>query len=385
MRDEPLDEQTYDSRRMAQWLAGDTLIRKPLPAEHFIEHGENAEMRWSALRDQGHLVPTERFFVRNHTSTPHIDVTSWRLRLFGAGLAGAPTIDNPVELSYAELRGFPRVTLTATVECAGNGRSLFADQQGQPTPGTPWRLGAVGVARWGGVRLADVLRHAGLTDRAVDLMPQGLDDHWISEGIDYGPVRRPLPIAKALHDVLLVDEMNGEPLPPDHGYPVRLIVPDWVGVASIKWLGQIEVADTALFSPWNTEFYRLFGPGRADGGDRLESQVVKSAFELDWPARLPAGERIVLRGRSWSANGRIRQVRVSTDGGASWREARLTGPDLPHAWRCWELDWQPATAGAYELLARATDATGAGQPDVTPYNEMGYLFDAVARHPVTVG
>jgi DMSO/TMAO reductase YedYZ molybdopterin-dependent catalytic subunit len=188
-------------------------------------------------------------------------------------------------------------------------------------------------------------------------------------------------VRKALHDVLLAYEMNGEPLPPDHGHPVRLVVPGWIGIASIKWVGSIEVSDTPLFTPWNTQFYRLFGPDQPAQGRPFNRQVIKSAFELDPGAQLPAGERLRLRGRSWSADGPIRHVDVSTDGGQHWRRARRVGGSEGGAWQRWEVDWRPA-AGAHELLARATDVRGNTQPEVAAYNELGYLLDAVVRHPV---
>ncbi len=418
MGDDLLDEGHYDRTRLRQWLAGTARgagltrrdlfrlsaavgaaagvaaavgpgspagaadpaagpIVKPLPPELFTIAGTNAEMRWSAMRDQGHLVPVDRFFVRNHTSTPRIDADTWRLLLTGAGLSRGP-----VELSLRRLRRLPAETVTAAVECAGNGRSFFTTQQGQTVSGTAWRLGAIGVARWRGVRLSTVLRYAGLTRHAVDVLPSGLDDNFVTGGVDLGPVRRPLPVRKALHDVLLAYEMNGEPLPPDHGHPVRLIVPGWIGISSIKWLGTIEVADEPLFTPWNTQFYRLFGPDHPADGEIVHRQVVKSAFELDHGATLPAGRTIRLTGRSWSPGGGIRRVEVSTDGGVTWCRAHLHGPDA--GWRRWALDWRPAAPGAYELRARATDDRGVSQPDVAPYNTLGYLFGAVVRHPVTV-
>jgi DMSO/TMAO reductase YedYZ molybdopterin-dependent catalytic subunit len=335
-------------------------------------------MRWSAMRDQGYLVPVDRFFVRNHTSTPLLDADTWRLTVTGAGLRGGP-----VELSLRDLRRLPSETAVTTVECAGNGRSFFTTQQSQTVSGTAWRLGAVGVARWRGVRLSTVLRRAGLSHRAVDVLPAGLDPNYVTGGVDLGPVRRPMPVGKALDDVLLAHEMNGEPLPSDHGHPVRLVVPHWIGIASIKWVGTIEVSDEPLFSPWNTQFYRLFGPEFPAAGQAFDRQVIKSAFELDFGARLPAGRTTRLTGRSWSAGGAIRRVDVSTDGGRRWRPARPVGPSPAHAWQRWELDWRP-DPGSYELLARATDVHGTTQPDVARYNTLGYLFDGVVRHPVTV-
>ncbi|BCJ46470.1 sulfite oxidase [Actinoplanes ianthinogenes] len=404
-----IDEAAYDETRLRDWLAGrargfsrrdlfalaaavgagaaglpsspaaaaGSPIVKPLPPELFRVLGTNAETKWSALKDQGYLVPVDRFFVRNHTSTPIIDAATWSLEVSGSGLRG-----DAAHFTLADLRRLPAQTHTVAVECAGNGRGYYSSQQGQTVSGTAWGLGAVGVARWRGVRLSTVLRRAGVRRDAVDVQPIGLDPNFVSGGVDLGPVRRPFPIAKAFDDVLLAYEMNGEPLPADHGHPVRVIVPHWIGIASIKWAGRIEVSAEPLFSPWNTQFYRLFGPEFPAEGRPFDRQVIKSASELEPGTTVAAGHRVRLTGRSWSAGGRIRRVEVSTDGGATWRHARFTGPSRDGAWQQWELDWRPA-AGAYELLARATDVHGNTQPDVARYNTLGYLFDAVVRVPVS--
>jgi DMSO/TMAO reductase YedYZ molybdopterin-dependent catalytic subunit len=344
-------------------------IVKPLPPEWFTRRDTSAEMRWEGMRGQGYLVPTERFFVRNHTTTPRIDPQTYRLEMFGRGLRGGQ-----VGFSYDDLTALPSVERTVAIECAGNGRSLFASQQGMRTPGSQWGLGAVGVTRWRGVPLAEVLERAGLRPGAVDVMPTELDAPYVTDGVDHGRVRRPLPVGKALDDVLLAYEMNGETLPPDHGFPVRLVVPGWIGIASVKWVGRIEVSTTRLWSPWNTKWYpRLFS-----------EQVVKSAFELPWDGVLPLGRRRVLQGRSWSACGPVRQVEVSTDGGASWRRAHLQGPNRGGAWARWSIPWTPRRRGRTELLARATDAHGRRQPERVPFNCEGYMFWAAARHPVTI-
>lgn len=412
------DEATYDRTRLTQWRAGEARgdgmsrrrmlrltaggglaltafgsmpagtasaaapIVKPLPPEFFEVYGTNAETRWEALSGQGYLTPIDRFFVRNHTSTPLIDAATWRLKLFGTGLRGAPTADKPVEFTYRDLLRLPSETITSAIECAGNGRSYFASQQGQTVSGTAWKLGAIGVARWRGVRLSTVLAMAGLTRRAVDVLPEGLDADYVAGGVNLGKVRRPLPVAKALQDVLLAYEMNGRPLPPDHGHPVRLVVPSWVGISSIKWLGRIEVSETPLVSPWNTQYYRLLGPDYPADGTVVTRQVVKSAFELPWNAEFEAGGRHVLRGRSWSGNGRIRRIEVNT--GEGWRQARTVGQSADRGWQRWEIPWRTGTPGDHTLRARATDITGVTQPDVAPYNTQGYLFGAVVRHPVKV-
>ncbi|MFI6333789.1 sulfite oxidase [Streptomyces sp. NPDC050535] len=424
----PHDESAYDRRRLRQWLAGDAradgvdrrdLLRllaaagltatvpsafgapaaaaagtsvtpaatvpgivKPLPDDWFTARGTNAETKFASLAGTGYHTPNDHFFVRNHTATPLLDAKTWTLTLWGDGLAR----EEPVEFTLGDLKRLPATTRTAFVECAGNGRSFFTTQQGQPVSGTAWTLGAIGTARWKGVRLAEVLRRAGLTDRAVDVLPRGLDAEYVTaDGTNLGHVRRPLPLSKALDDVLLAYEMNGEPLPADHGHPVRVLVPSWVGIASIKWVGDIEVSAQPLYSPWNTDFYRLFGAAHPEGGSApLTRQTLKSAFELGWNASLAAGTRHRLTGRSWSGGRGVVRVEVSTDGGANWRRARLYDAPSRTGWVRWSTDWRPATPGAYTLLARATDTTGRTQPETTVPNTQGYLFDAVVRHPVQV-
>jgi DMSO/TMAO reductase YedYZ molybdopterin-dependent catalytic subunit len=354
-------------------------IRKPLPDAWFIPRGTNAETRWEALRGVGYLTPSARFFVRNHTATPLIDRATWRLQVFGTG------VRRPRAFSLRDLERLPHRDLTAFIECAGNGRSYFARQQGTPAAGTAWGLGAVGVARWRGVPLRDVLERAGVRRTAVDVMPQGLDDPVkAADGTDQGRVRRPLPIGKALDDVLLAYEMNGHDLPPDHGAPVRLVVPGWVGVASIKWVGSIEVSTQPLFSPWNTTSYRMVGPDYPADSPPLGEQPIKSAFELAEGRTVTSGAPTTLHGRSWCGGARPKSVAVSTDGGATWRPAKLRRPDPAYAWVRWSIDWTPGAPGPVQLLARATDASGRTQPDTVPFNRDGYQFWAVARLALTV-
>ncbi|MFE3517964.1 sulfite oxidase [Streptomyces sp. NPDC059166] len=355
-------------------------VVKPLPPEFFTLRGTNAETNFEALRDTGLLTPVDRFFVRNHTATPSVDAARWTLTVWGNGLRGGP-----VDFSYDALRALPSVTRTAFVECAGNGRSFFTSQQGQQVSGTAWTLGAIGTARWRGVRLAEVLRRAGIGRHAVDVLPRGLDAEVAGDGVNLGRVRRPLPVSKAMDDVLLAYEMNGEPLPPDHGAPVRLIVPSWVGIANIKWVGDIEVSEQPLLSPWNTGLYRLFGPGHPpEGSAPLTRQTLKSAFELAPGASFAVGREHRLTGRSWSGGTPVRSVEISTDGGGRWRPARLRDEPRAGSWVRWAADWVPRATGPTVLLARATDRSGRVQPAATAHNTQGYLFDAVVRHAVTV-
>jgi DMSO/TMAO reductase YedYZ molybdopterin-dependent catalytic subunit len=371
-------------------VAGAPAILKPLPPAWFIDYGTNAEMRWDSVDPAVYATTQERMFVRNHVSTPTIDASTYSLRIFGDGL------EDPagVSLTLDQLKAFPNVRHTSVHECTGNGRSFFTTQQGQSVAGTKWTLGAVASVQWDGVRLADVLRAVGIRPDAVSIMSTGLDPHYVSGGVDYGPVRRPFPVAKAFDDALLAWGVDGAPLLPDHGYPLRLVLPGWIGIASTKWLGSLEVSTSEQSSPWSTTWYNIDGP--------LTANPVRSAFELPWNAQIPAGPEVTLTGRSWSGAAPIAAVEISVDGGATWRHADLgrtyVGRGEPHrgsgrpaelgdggfGWTQWSFTLRRPAKGPRTLMARATDQAGRTQPDVAAYNPNGYFFDAVVRHPVTL-
>ena len=343
-------------------------IKKPLPPGLFRDYGENAETRWEAMSGGDYLTGSDRFYVRNHGRTPEIDAASWRLRVDGAG------VERGLELSYEELLDLPAVSVVCNLECAGNGRVFFGEDQGRAAEGTPWRLGAVGVAQWRGVALRALLERAGFKATAVEVVPEGADGG-----------RRPLPLTKALEEETIVAyAMNGEPLGPDHGFPARVVVPGWYAVASIKWVCRIHVSEEPVRVPWNSEEYVMVGgEGGISGalGPAVTVQGIKSALELPWPARLPRG-RHVLFGRAWSGGGEISRVEYSLDG-KGWRTARLEGPNIPRAWVRFAFDWD-AAPGEHEIRLRATDAAGNAQPDTVPHNELGYDYNAVVAHPITV-
>ncbi len=355
-------------------------IIKPLPAGRFVDFRDggstsysfgdlalNAEMRWEAMADEGYLTPNHLFFIRNHAPTPRIDPSTWALRVEGRGVERALTI------GYEELLRMPSVSIVRALECAGNGRVFFKERQDREAPGTPWRLGAIGVAEWTGVPLREILERAGLKKSAREVMP---------ESLDVVRMRRPLPVEKALEeDTLLAFGMNGEVLPPDHGFPARVVVPGWAAVASVKWVGRICVSEERLFSPWNTEKYVFTGGDLGERREPVTAQVLKSALELPWPARLPRGRQLI-RGRSWSARGAISRVEYSI-GGEPWRRARLEGPNIPGAWVRWSLTWN-ARPGDHEVRVRASDSAGDAQPEVVPWNELGYLYGGVVGHPIKV-
>ncbi|MBI2851903.1 MAG: sulfite oxidase [Chloroflexi bacterium] len=349
-------------------------IHKPVPENYFIPLGTNAEMRFEVMADQTYIIPNSYFFVRSHTSAPLIDAKTWRLRIEGDG------VQRPLELTYDDLLKMPSRTVTRFIECAGNGRSFFATLLDRPAEGGQWKLGAYGVAGWTGVPLRELLKRAGIKQTAVDVMPTGLDST---------AVERPMPVARAMEeDTIVAYMMNGEILPPDHGFPVRVIVPGWVGINSIKWVGKITVSEERIYVEKNTTNYVLIGPDYAPEGPAkgppVTTQTVKSACALPWPAALKAGPQKIT-GYAWSAFGKIARVEVSIDGGGSFQDAVLVGPNVERAGSRWEFSFN-AGPGPMTIIPRAIDDEGNSQYDVSAqkWNQLGYLFGATVPHPVNV-
>lgn len=348
-------------------------IEKPTPKRWFSvpEHGENSNIETRLATLDGYITPNSQFFVRSHNPTPIIDAATWQLRLHGAGLT------RPLALNYAALQAMPQTAVTRAIECAGNARAFFAEDYGRQAGGAQWHTGAIGIAQWSGVRLREVLERAGVTEHACDVLPVGLDAEAFA---------RPLPITKAMaDDTLIALTMNGERLPADHGFPARLIVSGWLGAASIKWLGEIEVATQPLHTHWNTHDYTLAGPGYpaqppADGIP-ITVMPVMSVIELDWNARLNAGMHTI-RGRAFSGEGRVSRVEYAVDDD-TWREAQLEEPNIPAAGVRWAFSWD-ATPGAHVIRIRATDENGHVQPDAVSWNDHGCLYNAVIAHPLRV-
>ena len=241
------------------------------------------------------------------------------------------------------------------------------------------------MAEWSGVRLRDVLRQAKIRDSAYHVCPVGLD-----VGLeDADGIRVPMPVTKAMHpDTLIALTMNGDPLPPDHGFPARLIVPGWVGTYSIKWLGRIDVTTTHQWVYRNTELYVLAGddwPVDASApskGAPITAQTIKSSLALPWPAQLSPGPHR-LHGWARSKDAEIVSVEWSVASDETWHAAEICSPNHRWAWVRFELEWEAPT-GTHELLTRASDKAGRPQPDRVPFNDGGYLFNMVHPHPVHV-
>jgi DMSO/TMAO reductase YedYZ molybdopterin-dependent catalytic subunit len=348
-------------------------VVKPIPRELMEDPGTGLDYGTRPDRMPGYLTPIDRFYIRSHAPTPLLDVATWSLGVGGSGLRGEVTY------TYDDLwRRFPLVSVITTLECAGNRRVLFGEAYGRRFDGTQWGRGAIGTAEWTGVRLRDLLEPAGITSEATDVMPESLDEI---------RARRPMPLAKALADDTLVAlAMNGEGLPPDHGYPARVVVPGWLGAASIKWVGRIEVSEQPLHVPWNTDDYVLIGPDHRPEGQSSGSQItsipVASLVELPWPARLQP-ESQVIRGRAFAGENQVAAVEYRIDEGP-WQEAPLSPPESTTAWVRWQFNWDEPAPGDHVIQVRATDDQGRTQPDTVPWNDLGYCYNAVLSHPVCI-
>ena len=344
------------------------------PAPFIRRDNKGLEARLEEM--QGLITPNRLFFVRNNSVSIDVDAATWRLSVEGDAVA------EPMELSYDDIRSLPSRTLTSYLECAGNHRAMFGLLQGRASSGTQWMTGAVGNGEWVGAPLRDALTLAGIHASAVSVLLVGLDAESPEGGFRYV-----LPAEKAMHpDTLLVYALNGETLPKDHGFPVRALVPGWVGSANIKWLGRIVVSSEPQWTRNNTTHYTLIGDDYTPEGESLGKpatvQVIKSALALPWPAELSSGRRRV-HGYAHSPAGPISRVEWSVDSGRTWTDAELSGrqPDL--SWARFELLWN-AEPGEHTVTTRATDAAGNTQPDRVPFNEKGYLFNQPLPHPIRV-
>src|SRR5215213_1628603 len=321
------------------------------------------------------ITPAGLHYLLIHYDIPPVDAAVFRLAIGGA-------VERPVALSLEALRARERVTMPVTFECAGNGRALL-----QPRPvSQPWLTEAVGTAEWGGTPLKPLLDEAGVNAGAVEALFTGLDSGF--EAGERQAYERSLTLADA-EGALLAYEMNGEPLPPQHGFPLRLVVPGWYGMTNVKWLARVTILTEPFDGFQNSVAYRMYG---ADGepGEPVTRMVPRS---LSVPPGVPdfmtrtrhlEPGPVTLTGRAWSGYGSIEQVEVSTDGATIFNAAVLDPEQGPHAWRGWSFDWD-APPGEHVISSRATDSAGNTQPLEPPWNLKGYANNAVERITVVVG
>jgi len=318
------------------------------------------------------ITPNDRFFVRSHFPVPAVDAASWRLQVTGL-------VRTPLTLSLAELRAMPGAEAAHTLECAGNGRALYALAS---TSGTQWMYGAVGNARWGGVPLAAVLQRAGVAPEAKHVWFEAADHAPLPT---VPPFLRSIPLEKAMRDVLLADRMNGTALPQLHGAPLRAIVPGWFGMASAKWVTRVRVEAAPSDNHFMVKGYRYNYPG-VDPAQAVPVEELKVKSLITRPlagARVPAGN-VRVTGFAWAGPAGLARVEVSGDGGKTWHTAQLVGERADLAWREWSAD-VVARAGAMTVMARATDGVGDVQPDVAKPNGGGYGNNSIHRVSVHVG
>jgi sulfane dehydrogenase subunit SoxC len=334
----------------------------------------NHAMPHEALRYD--VTPAGLHYLLVHYDIPDVDPVAYRLTIDGH-------VEQPLTLTLDDLRTLPSVTAEVTMECAGNGRVLLEPR----AISQPWLRGAVGNAEWTGTPLVPLLERAGIRDGAVDVVFTGLDRGF--EGGLEQDYERGLSVTDAIHgDLLLAYEMNGRPLLPQHGAPVRLLVPGWYGMASVKWLGRIRVLDEPFTGYQNTVAYRMRADAQ-DPGTPLDRIRVRSLMVPPGRPSFQPRDRHVdagpvrLTGRAWSGTAPIVRVEVSTDDGASWNDAELGPEPPPFAWRSWTFEWL-AIPGTHVVSCRATDADGRTQPDEPEWNVGGYANNAIERTEVDV-
>jgi DMSO/TMAO reductase YedYZ molybdopterin-dependent catalytic subunit len=335
----------------------------------------NHSMPLEALRYD--ITPVGMHYLLIHFDIPYVEVATWRLTIGGL-------VRKQLTFTLDDLKALPRVTSQVTLECAGNGRSRLS-----PRPiSQPWVLEAVGNAEWTGTPLRNLLEAAGPRENAVEAVFTGLD-RGIQAGIEQN-YERSLSVAEASRaEALLVYEMNGRPLTPQHGAPVRLLIPGWYGMAHVKWLHSITLIDGPFHGYQQDPAYHL-ASSTEDPGTPV-TRILPRSLMLppgipDYISRIRylSPGPCMLEGRAWSGRGAISKVQMSTDGGTSWEDVELGPVAAEFAWRSWRYEWQ-AQAGEYELCCRATDAAGNVQPVITSWNAQGVCNNAVQRVKVVVG
>jgi DMSO/TMAO reductase YedYZ molybdopterin-dependent catalytic subunit len=341
----------------------------------------NGEFPPHLLND--HVTPTERHFVRNNGLVPerarNQDPQGWTLTIDGE-------VHKPLKLTIDELMQMPSVTHQALIECGGNGRANFEP----PVRGNPWDRGAIACSEWTGVRLRDLLDRAGLKESAVYTAHYGADPPLGSAP----PFSRGIPIEKAMEEHTLVAyRMNGEPLDALNGYPVRVVVPGWIGSASEKWLERIWIRDQVHDSKKMTGYSYRIPKYPVVPGTRPPEEVMKilTAWQIksmitapEAESAFPVGKPINVRGHAWAGENQVDKVMISTDYGINWKDAKLMEPGTKYAWYDFESDVSFDGKGYYEIWARSFDKQGNAQPFRQPWNPKGYLGNVIHRVPVLV-
>ncbi len=369
-----MSQRNMDSRFRSVGDGGDLAKDDSFFKEELQLAARNRGMPLEGLRYP--ITPTGMHYLLVHFDIPEVDANAWRLNVGGL-------VSSPMALTIDDIRRWPATTITVTMECAGNGRALLS-----PRPiSQPWLVEAVGTAEWTGTPLRGVLEEAGIAREAIEILFSGLD-----RGVQGGELhyyQRSLSIDEATREeVLLAYEMNGQPLQPQHGYPLRLIVPGWYGVASVKWLDRIEAIAEPSQAYQMVRTYR-YSQTADDPGDpvtlvRVRALMVPPGLpDFATRARLVEAGPVTLTGRTWAGRSDVSRVEMSADGGSTWSDAELGEQLSPFAWRAWSLEWQ-ATPGACTLVVRATDSEGNVQPVDQHWTHQGMGNNMAQRLEVVV-
>ena len=335
----------------------------------------NHSMPLEALRYA--ITPIGLHYLLIHFDIPAVDPNNWALTVGGH-------VRHPLRINLEELRARPSTTIAVTLECAGNGRARLS-----PRPlSQPWLVEAVGTAEWTGTSLRALLDEAEPLDYTGDVVFTGLD-RGIQGGIEQ-QYERSLPVAECRRDeILIAYAMNGQPLPPQHGFPVRLVVPGWYGMAHVKWLRAITVLDDSFagYQQASAYHFRLSDDEAGVPVTRILPRALMVPPGIpDFMSRVRflGLAQHVLTGRAWSGCAPITKVEVSVDGGVSWAEATLGDSASPYSWRSWSYVWDATEPGEYELCVRATDGAGNVQPAAQNWNCEGVQNNSVQRVQVVV-
>ncbi len=360
---------------MAQELDPEEACQRAIEAGLIVHraHPLNGETSIRALIG-GVVTPNAHFYVRNHFQIPRLDPAAWQLKVGGL-------VERPLGLSLRDLHNMRSQTLTVTLECAGNGRSL----PHPPAEGEQWGLGAVSTAEWTGVPLVEVLDRAGIKPGAHAVLFRGADAGTVDTRPEIVRFERSLKLDDARNsDGLLAYAMNGEPLPIQHGYPLRVVIPRWYGVTSVKWLTEIDVIADAFRGYFQTDryVYEWERHGQMVREPVALQQVRALITEPEPDAEAEAGD-LAIRGVAWSGAAAIARVEVSV-GGGSWQEARLVGERSRYRWQWWEVITRLDRPGQTTLRARATDLAGRTQPERPEWNRLGYGSNAIQEVAVRI-
>lgn len=319
------------------------------------------------------ITPENLFYRRNHFPYPSVDASKWELQISGY-------VYRPFCIRYKDLLHMHQVSIPVTLECAGEKRALFHPK----ARGEQWELGASSHAVWTGVRLVDLLYAAGIQSNSIEVTFEGIDQGIRTDMQGVFPYVRSLPVKEALNpDILIALYMNGKPLPFRHGYPARLIVPGWYGMASVKWLHRIDVID----QPFNGPFQRV---------DYIYERNTTADAELVTKIRLnstiarPLDQEVLAKGEHWligtaiSGENPVAFVQISTDNGVTWQRSSWIDPHESFSWRRWYLKWTATNSGTFDICVRATDAAGNVQPEKADWNKKGYGYNAIHKIRVYV-